>query len=88
MQKLVNVLATLSFSINAGIIGGGVYAYTQREVIIENAKAEVLASVKELLGTSQLGSALTEGVLPDAEVTDQDLGVDTNPPVKLPVAPF
>ena len=35
MQKVINVLAVLSFVGTAGIIGGGYYLYTQKDPIIE-----------------------------------------------------
>ena len=41
MQKLINVLAVLSFIGTAGIAGGGTYVYLNREAIIENAKEKV-----------------------------------------------
>ena len=37
MQKIINVLAVLSFLGTASIIGGGYYLYTQKDPIIENA---------------------------------------------------
>ena len=37
MQKLINVLAVLSFIGTAGIVGGGTYVYLNREAIAENA---------------------------------------------------
>jgi hypothetical protein len=86
MQKLINVLAVTSFLVSSAVIGGGVYVYTQRDSIIEKVKAEAIASVKELLGTSQLGSVLVGGVSEDVDVTDEALGA--NLPVELPVSPF
>ena len=41
MQKLINVLAVLSFVGTASIIGGGVYIYIQKDALIENAKEKV-----------------------------------------------
>ena len=41
MQKLINVLAVLSFLGTAGIIGGGYYLYTQKDPIIEGLKEKV-----------------------------------------------
>ena len=38
MQKLINALAVLSFLGTAGIIGGGVYVYLQRDALIESVR--------------------------------------------------
>ena len=35
MQKIINVLAVLSFLGVAGIIGGGTYVYVSRDAIVE-----------------------------------------------------
>ena len=40
MQKLINVLAVLSFVGTASIVGGGVYVYLNREAITEIAAKE------------------------------------------------
>ena len=41
MQKVINVLAVLSFLGTASIVGGGAYVYLNREAIIEDAKEKV-----------------------------------------------
>ena len=41
MQKVINVLAVLSFAGVAGIVGGGTYVYLQRDSIIDGIKAGV-----------------------------------------------
>jgi len=38
MQKVINLLAVLSFLGTASIIGGGAYVYLNRAELIENAK--------------------------------------------------
>ena len=38
MQKLINVLAVLSFVGTAGIVGGGAYVYLNREALAESAR--------------------------------------------------
>ena len=88
MQKIINVLALLSFGVSAAVVAGGVYVYTQKDALIEAAKAEAIDSIKELLGTSQIGSVLVEGIEEDVDVTDEALGVDVNPPISLPVSPL
>ena len=47
MQKVINVLAVLSFVGVAGIIGGGAYIYTQRDAMIENAKEKITNAATE-----------------------------------------
>lgn len=87
MQKLINVLACVSFGVSAGIVAGGTYVYLQKDAIVDNIKQQVTEAatdgVKELLGQSQLGSALIGGV-DDVDVTDEALG----PAVPMPVVPF
>jgi len=58
MQKLINGLAITSFIVSAGVVSGGVYLYTQKDAIIDNAKEQVTDAIKDMLGASQLGSAL------------------------------
>ena len=73
MQKLINVLAVLSFIGTAGIVGGGTYVYLNREAIIEDAKEKVTKAATEAIAgalpgmldaaTPKLPEA-TGGVLP------------------------
>ena len=49
MQKLINVLAILSFIGTAGIVGGGTYVYLNREAIIEDAKEKVAKAATEAI---------------------------------------
>jgi len=50
MQKIINALAILSFVGVGGIIGGGVYVYTQKDAIIDGVKGKLLESVMPNLG--------------------------------------
>lgn len=86
MQKLINVLALASFAVSTAVVAGGVYVYTQKDALIEAAKTEATESIKELLGTSQLGSTLIEGVGSDVDVTDSALGAGSALPI--PTLPF
>ena len=45
MQKVINVLAVASFVMSASAVGAGVYAYMNRETLIEQAKREVMEAV-------------------------------------------
>lgn len=49
MQKLINVLAILSFAGTAGIVGAGAYVYTQKDALIENVKNQVAAAAGEAI---------------------------------------
>lgn len=45
MQKVFNALAVASFVLSASAVGAGVYAYMNRETLIEQAKREILEAV-------------------------------------------
>ena len=49
MQKLINVLAVLSFLGTASIVGGGAYVYLNREAIAENAREKVAKAAAEAI---------------------------------------
>ena len=75
MQKLINVLAVLSFIGTAGIVGGGTYVYLNREAIAENAREKIAKAAAEAIAGAlpgMLDSAMPEmpevtgGVIPAA----------------------
>ena len=86
MQKVINVLAVVSFAVSGAVVASGVYVYVNKDTLIDKVKAEALASVGELLGTSQLGSALISGTGEDVDVSDGALGADSALPI--PTLPF
>ena len=47
MQKVINVLAVLSFVGTAGIIGGGTYIFLQKDAIIDDVKEKVTEAAIE-----------------------------------------
>ena len=49
MQKVINVLAVLSFVGIAGIVGGGSYVYLNKDSIIDNVKGQVAAAATEAI---------------------------------------
>lgn len=53
MQKVINVLAVVSFGISAAIVAGGVTVYVQREAIIsgikDKATEEIMSLIPEML---------------------------------------
>lgn len=63
MQKIINVLALLSFLGTSAIIGGGTYVFLNKDTYIENAKTRL---------TEVIGEAIVD-VLPtalDAEIPE------------------
>jgi len=67
MQKVINVLAVLSFVGTAGIVGGGTALYLNKDSIVENIKSQVAAAAGEAIAGSLPGmmdSAMPE--LPSA----------------------
>ena len=54
MQKVINILAVLSFVGTASIVGGGFYLYSQKDALIEEAKKrateEVMKVVPDMIG--------------------------------------
>lgn len=87
MQKFINSLALASFIVSTAVVATVGYVYTQREAIQEDIKERVMDGVKDAIGGSEIGSALLSGSS-GVDVTDAGLGVDTNPPVELPISPF
>ena len=75
MQKLINVLAVLSFVGVSGIVGGGAYVYLNKEALAEQARERVTKAVTEAIAGAlpgMLDSAMPEmpevtgGVIPAA----------------------
>ena len=67
MQKIINILAVVSFVGTAGIIGGGTALYLNKDSIVENIKSQVAAAAAEAITGALPGmmdSAMPE--LPDA----------------------
>ena len=58
MQKVINVLAVLSFAGIAGIVGGGSYVYLNKDSIIENVKGQVAAAATEAIAGALPGMRL------------------------------
>jgi hypothetical protein len=49
MQKVINVLAVLSFVGTAGIVGGGTALYLNKDSLIENAKSQIATAATEAI---------------------------------------
>ena len=81
MQKLINLLALASFGVSACVVGAGAYVYLNKDALMEQAKAKVMASVGEAIGGDLAGAAL------DGAVAMPSGGSES--PVPLPIAsPF
>tara|TARA_B100001939_G_scaffold299878_1_gene275503 strand:- start:450 stop:677 length:228 start_codon:yes stop_codon:yes gene_type:complete len=75
MQKLINILAVLSFLGTAGIIGSGYYLYTQKDPIIEGLKEKVTKAAVE--GVTNALPGLLDSSMPELPTT-------TGPALPLP----
>jgi len=42
MQKIVNIIALVSGVVSLSVVGGGVYLYTHKDAMIENAKQQII----------------------------------------------
>lgn len=47
MQKLINLLALLSFGVSAAVVGGGAYLYLNKDALVEDAKEKVTKAVTD-----------------------------------------
>ena len=63
MQKVINVLAVLSFVGTAGIIGGGTYIFLQKDAIIEGVKEKVTEAAIE--GVSGALPGMLDAAMPE-----------------------
>jgi hypothetical protein len=63
MQKLINVLALLSFLGTASIVGAGAYVYIQKDALIERAKEAATEAATEAVVGALPG--LMEGLMPE-----------------------
>jgi len=63
MQKVINVLALLSFAGTASIVGGGAYVYLNKDSIIENVKNQVAAAAGEAITGAIPG--MIDGAMPE-----------------------
>ena len=86
MQKVINVLAVLSFLGTVSIIGCGSYLYLNKDYIIENAKKQVATAATEAIAGALPGmmdSAMPElpsatgGAIPSLPST-------TGPAIRMP----
>jgi len=81
MQKVINVLAVLSFAGTAGIIGGGAYIYFQRDAIAERVKERVANAAVEAIAGALPG--MVDASIPELPSTTGG-AIPTGPAIKLP----
>ena len=61
MQKLINVLAVVSFAVSAGIVAGGTYVYLEKDNLIESVKENITKEIQGIVGDALVGG-LNSGV--------------------------
>ena len=61
MQKLINVLAVVSFAVSAGIVAGGTYVYLEKDNLIESVKENITKEIEGIVGGALVGG-LNSGV--------------------------
>ena len=82
MQKVINVLAILSFVGVAGIVGGGTFVYLRRDAIAESVKERVAKAATEAIAGAlpgMLDAAMPE--LPGATGGAVPLPTKTGPAI-------
>ena len=67
MQKVINVLAVLSFVGTAGIIGGGTVVYLRRDAIAERVKENVAKAATEAIAKALPG--MMDAAMPELPET-------------------
>ena len=85
MQKVINVLALLSFGVSTAIVAGGVYVYTQKDAIIESVKEEAMSQIGDMIGDA-IGDAAGGAV--SGLLGGSSEGEDPSSPIPIPVIPF
>jgi hypothetical protein len=63
MQKLINVMAVLSFVGTAGIVGGGTYLYVQKDAITAQLMGKVAAAATEAIAGAL--PSIVDGAMPE-----------------------
>jgi len=68
MQKLINGVALLSGLVSLSVVGGGVYLYMNKDVLVENAREKITVAVTEAV-TGALPSLVDDAVPSIPETT-------------------
>ena len=61
MRKVLDVMTVVSFLVSATVVGGGVYLYTQKDVLVERARERATEAITEAV-TGALAGGLTGGL--------------------------
>ena len=61
MRKIIDAMAIASFVVSAAVVGGGVYLYTQKDVLVERARERATEAITEAV-TGALAGGLTGGL--------------------------
>jgi len=79
MQKLIKVLALVSFGVSAAIVGGGAYVYLNKDALIEQAKEAATKAATEAVAGALPG--MLESAMPKMpEVTGGAVPTGTSLP--------
>ena len=87
MQKVINVLAVLSFVGTAGIIGGGTALYLNKDSIVENIKSQVASAAAEAI-TGQLPGMMDSAMPELPGATGGAIGMPAATGGAIPSLPF
>jgi len=63
MQKIVNVLALVSFGVSAAVVAGGTYVYLNKDAIVDNVKDGVTKAATEAIAEALPG--MMDAALPE-----------------------
>jgi len=80
MQKLINLLAVLSFGVSAAVVGGGAYLYLNKDALVEGAKEKVTKAVTDAVTEALPG--MISGAMP--ELPKMTGGVDAGSAQSIP----
>ena len=61
MRKIIDAMAIASFLVSATVVGGGVYLYTQKDVLVERARERATEAITEAV-TGALAGGITGGL--------------------------
>ena len=87
MQKVINVLAVLSFVGTAGIIGGGTALYLNKDSIVENIKSQVAGAAAEAISGALPG--MMDAAMPELPgATGGAIGMPAATGGAIPSLPF
>jgi len=88
MQKLINVLAVVSFAVSAGVVAGGSYVYLNKDALQEEVKERVTEAVTSAIGDA-LGGGLSGGLTPEVNSSVPEVPGATETPIQgVPSVPF